>query len=241
MAETAFYGPLLARLHAEHYRSHSLAAAQRIAQLLGGREPEVVVDLGCGSGDLLAALASPGRSLIGVDRSPELLAYAAQRVPSASLQLGSIYEVVLPAEVDVLCAVGEVLQYGPDPRAGLEAVVWLCELAGERLRPGGLLAFDLVTPGRAGPSGRRVLEREEGGISVEVCAYEVGRQLERTITTSEGEHVEVEVHRQVSVTPGEALEAVTGAGLALELLAADYEGTDISELTSSVAVVARRP
>src|SRR5262245_43925428 len=45
-----------------------------------------VLDVGCGSGDNLTALATlPGLTLTGADISPEALALARQRVPSAKL------------------------------------------------------------------------------------------------------------------------------------------------------------
>lgn len=241
MAEEDFYGGLLARLHAHHYQGHASAAAAKLHELLGERQPAVVVDLGCGSGDLLASFARPGARLLGVDLSPALLAYAAERVPGAELLEASIYEAELPASMHLLCAVGEVVQYGPDPRAGLAGLSWLCTLASERLIPGGLLAFDLVTPGRAGPTGARSFTRRHAeDLEVGVEASEEGPVLTRTITTRSGGRVEVERHVQETVDVEEARAQVAASGLEVVYLAADYAGTPISTATSSVAVVARR-
>lgn len=61
---------------------------QVLLTLITKLEPVSVLDVGCGSGGNLAALAHvmPHVVLSGVDVSPEALALAAQRVPSASFR-----------------------------------------------------------------------------------------------------------------------------------------------------------
>jgi SAM-dependent methyltransferase len=64
-------------------RGHKNAyiAAARNRALLGalGAPPQTVLDFGCGSGGLLAALAAAGHRAIGIDISGELLALARRR------------------------------------------------------------------------------------------------------------------------------------------------------------------
>ena len=59
-----------------------------LLKLIKKLDPVSVLDVGCGSGGNLAALAHamPHVALSGVDVSPEALALAAQRVPSASFR-----------------------------------------------------------------------------------------------------------------------------------------------------------
>lgn len=240
LAEETFYGELLARLHAEDYADHALGAATKIRDLLAGTEPRCVVDLGCGPGDLLAAFAAESSELLGVDRSPALLAYAARRAPSARLVEASIYDAELPERIDLLCAVGEVVQYGPDPRAGLSGLRWLCTLAGERLAAGGLLAFDLVGPGRVGATASSHLKRELGARTVEVEAQLNGRTLTRRITTTEAGRSETEVHHQEVVTTGEVLSELSAVGLEVLYLAGGYADEELGEPASTIAVIARQ-
>src|SRR5262245_52021876 len=67
-----------------------------LVRLIDSLSVKTVLDVGCGSGDNLAALAKAGGlNLRGVDISSEALALAQRRVPSARLSL-------LDAERDVL-------------------------------------------------------------------------------------------------------------------------------------------
>ena len=60
---------------------------------IGAADPALVVDLGCGPGNLTAILAQrwPGAAVVGVDSSPQMLAQAqAQAVPGVRFELGDI-------------------------------------------------------------------------------------------------------------------------------------------------------
>jgi trans-aconitate 2-methyltransferase len=104
---------------------------------IGATSPAVVVDLGCGPGELTAALASrwPSAMITGLDSSPEMIertaAYAADRV-SFALADAAHYSAV---GVDVLVS-NALLQWVPDHRALLSR--WAREL-----NAGGWLAFQV--------------------------------------------------------------------------------------------------
>lgn len=103
----------------------------------------VVVDLGCGSGHLLADLAArfPDAFLVGIDAVAEGLAKARQRVPGAELVLTDVAALPLgDATVDVAVSANLLEHVDDDAQA-------LAELA-RVLRPGGRAA--LVVP--AGPA-----------------------------------------------------------------------------------------
>lgn len=61
---------------------------EELVKLIKKLDVRTVLDVGCGSGDNLAALAQaiPDLSLSGVDVSPEALALAARRVPGANFR-----------------------------------------------------------------------------------------------------------------------------------------------------------
>jgi ubiquinone/menaquinone biosynthesis C-methylase UbiE len=65
---------------------------------LNPRTGHRVLDVGCGTGQLLGEVAArwPGTSLVGIDPSPRMLQQAKARVPSAHLVLGTAES--LPAE-----------------------------------------------------------------------------------------------------------------------------------------------
>jgi SAM-dependent methyltransferase len=107
-----------------------------------------VLDVGCGPGDvsLIAAdIVGVDGLVIGVDENPDALRVARARARVAGLShlsfvSGDIREVALTQEFDAI--VGRlILQHVPDPAA-------LLRLLTQRLRPGGLIAFqeyDLTT------------------------------------------------------------------------------------------------
>jgi 2-polyprenyl-3-methyl-5-hydroxy-6-metoxy-1,4-benzoquinol methylase len=100
-----------------------------------------VLDLGCGAGDvsmLAAELVGRSGSVVGIDRSPEAIAFARERVRSAGLRHIDFEEVSVEAfaEAEPFDAViGRcVLIYQTDPAALIRAAAGL-------VRPGGVVAF----------------------------------------------------------------------------------------------------
>jgi SAM-dependent methyltransferase len=78
-----------------------------------------VLDVGCGSGDNLSALATlPGLMLTGVDISPEALALARQRVPSAKLLELDVERQSLPQRFDLVISF-QVIEHLKDDVAAL--------------------------------------------------------------------------------------------------------------------------
>ncbi len=129
-------------------------AAQRarpfwdLAALLAVDRPiERLVDLGCGPGDLTAALAVrlDAGDALGIDSSPAMLdkaaAHAGDRV---RFELGDLAAWATPDGVDVVFA-NASLQWVPDHRQVLER--WTASL-----RPGGQLAVQVPSNADAEPS-----------------------------------------------------------------------------------------
>jgi SAM-dependent methyltransferase len=126
-----------------------------VAEYLSGRKPGVALDAACGTGRFAEFLSRRGHRVIGVDSSPDMLAYARRRVPDGEFRVGELDRLPLPDDsVDVIvCALALVHV----PR--LEPV--LAEFA-RVLRPGGDLVIsdvhhELVTRGSVitarGPAG----------------------------------------------------------------------------------------
>ena len=127
-----------------------------IAQVRAG-DPRLVVDLGCGPGNLTTLLARrwPGAEIVGVDSSPEMVAAATAAQPAGvRVELGDLRSWSPPAPVDVLVS-NATLQWVPGH------LDLLARLVGH-VAPGGWFAFQV--PGNmAEPSHaiRRELAEEE--------------------------------------------------------------------------------
>lgn len=120
------------------------------------QNPRLVVDLGCGPGNLTATLAArwPGATVVGVDSSRDMLAAAAARADPPRLTFVEAdlreWEPARPADLIVANA---VLQWLPGHRDLLPRLV-------DRLAPGGWLAFQV--PGNMSAPSHTILR--------EVCA-----------------------------------------------------------------------
>jgi ubiquinone/menaquinone biosynthesis C-methylase UbiE len=93
---------------------------EELLKLVTRLNVRTVLDVGCGSGDNLAALkhAMPQLELSGVDVSPEALALAAQRVPGASLRGLDVQSENLNERFDLVMAI-QVIEHLADDRAAL--------------------------------------------------------------------------------------------------------------------------
>lgn len=108
---------------------------------VGALAPELIVDLGCGPGNLTLALADrwPGASVQGLDSSPEMIR-TAQELPAAASEkvafaVADALEWVPPPGLDVLIS-NAVLQWVPGHRELLTG--WA-----DRLQPGAWIAFQV--------------------------------------------------------------------------------------------------
>jgi SAM-dependent methyltransferase len=77
-----------------------------VAGYLDGRKPGVALDAACGTGRFAEFLSRSGHRVIGVDSSPDMLAYARRRVPEGEFHIGELDRLPLPDDsVDVIvCA-----------------------------------------------------------------------------------------------------------------------------------------
>ena len=143
----SFYGSDLARIHDEGFGHHARAAAATLIELLGDRRGQIV-ELGCGSGISCEQLTAAGFDVLGIDISEEMLAIARRRAPDAEFRQGSIWDAELPPCLGVT-AIGEVINYAADERAGAGRLPELLGRVRAALKPGGVFLLDFATPGRA--------------------------------------------------------------------------------------------
>jgi SAM-dependent methyltransferase len=145
-----YYQSDLAWVHHSGYAHHAERVGPGIVRLLRdaglGSSPRVL-DVGCGSGLLARALRAEGFAVIGIDASAAMIELARGYEPSAQFEVVRLPTRKPPGTAgalptcDAVVSTGHVLNY-LDTRA--EVAQALGELA-RAVRPGGLLAIDLMT------------------------------------------------------------------------------------------------
>lgn len=98
------------------------------------------LDLGCGTGVLMAAMGEQGYRVSGLDLSADMLAVAAQRCPQAALIHGDMAGLAADAAYDLVSCLLYSLHYS-HPRAAMAETVRRVYRA---LKPGGVFLFDTV-------------------------------------------------------------------------------------------------
>ncbi len=127
-------------------------------QVLSGFPAGPVLDLGCGPAQISQYLAARGRSMIGIDFAPAMLAVAARQVPAARLIAADLLALPLRDSTCGAAIASYSLHHLPKARLGAA----LTSIAAV-LRPGGTLV--IITHGGSGeerldrPAGQLVLSR----------------------------------------------------------------------------------
>jgi SAM-dependent methyltransferase len=149
-----------------------------------------LLELGCGTGALLAGL-TPGLAVTGIDRSPQMLARAAESAPAATLVQADMTDFRLAARFDVVICLFDTLNHVPS----FDGWLSLFSHVHEHLADGGLFIFDVNTAGR--------LHRLDGA-SAYVDEFD-GNVVVMTVRSAEGdlslwetrifEHAQADVYR----------------------------------------------
>jgi len=144
----ADYGADLAHIHHTGHSSLAQAAAVHLLGLLAERgiARGTVVDLGCGGGALLKAVAEKGYTARGIDASAALVGIAQASVPQAEFEVASVYDAALPRSVAMISS-GEVFNYIPPGAEEAPPLGPFFARVSDVLEPGGLFLFDVIVQG----------------------------------------------------------------------------------------------
>ena len=192
-----------------------------------------VLELACGTGQLLVPLAATGRPTVGLDSAAPMLEAARDRLAaagaSAELVAGDMRSFQLPRRFAVIVVARNSLLH----LESAEELIAALRTARTHLAPGGVVAFDVFQPNielLARPAGTRVPVMTAhaagfGEITVEqTCAYDAAAQVQRGtwhVSTSGGDAWSFPLHLR-SIFPQELPLLLAAAGLALDRRFGDY-------------------
>lgn len=121
-------------LLAEYLAPERVAFYEEVAEISADPQPRAVIDVGCGTGNLLRAVVDktmPER-VVGIDYARAGIERARELVPSGEFRAQSLYDVDPVERFDlVLCT--EVLEHLRDPEAAVDVLVRLCAGSGRIL------------------------------------------------------------------------------------------------------------
>lgn len=100
-----------------------------LLDLLAARTGETILDLGCGTGHLTAQIAATGATVLGMDRSPEMIAQARASYPAVNFEVGDACQLMFANSFDAVFS-NAVLHWIKEPERVLAGVA-------AALRPGG--------------------------------------------------------------------------------------------------------
>lgn len=195
--EQSPYRAALAQIHDDGFGFIATGAAKMLLAglKLNGFTDGLVVELACGGGISSRMIVDGGFDVLGYDMSPDMIELARERVPEARFEVASLYDAELP-ECVAVTGIGEAFNYRFDERAGFESMRKVFERAHSALVPGGILIFDVAQPGRAMPRLERTTWEGDGWIVTSETIEAPGTDtLERHITSTRGDEVDVEIHR----------------------------------------------
>lgn len=221
-------------------------------RVLAARNGGPVLELGCGSGRIAVPLAADGHRVVGLDRSPAMLARARARATRAGVELELHEADVRDFSLDeafplVLMVLNTFLMLEPKDRLACLA------RAREHLAEGGRFALHVFQPDPAKVAGYEGAVVEEGTFETEsgsrVTAFTSTRATVDRSTFSWicDEVGEDRVVRRYSRTTTlhylyrrEAELLFAAAGFSIESIEGDYDGSPADERSPRLLVVARR-
>jgi SAM-dependent methyltransferase len=179
-----FYAADLAAAHHDRFGwiAHDAAAYLLTWLARHGLPRGRVMDMGCGSGLLLAEVAAAGYEVSGVDVSADMVALARRSVPGADLRVGSVHDAPLPAGCVAVTATGEVVNYAADSRAGIDALRRLASRVYAALVNGGVFLFDALGSASPGAVVQRFHRTDRWCLGTEITESADGTGLIRQIT-----------------------------------------------------------
>lgn len=257
-ADQPWIAPGLARVYDMFPFEADIPFYRELAAAQGGR----VLEPACGTGRVLVPLAAAGNRVVGLDASPHMLELAREKIAAAGpdvaarvdLLQGDMRAFEVDEAFDLAIIAVKSFAYLTTPEEQLQAL----STVARHLRPGGLLALDLLNPSI------EWLSRPPGSLNQDLARYvpEHGITVLRTETTVSTDFAtQVRVIRSMYQFIGddgavsarvvewpfrytyrfEAEHLLERAGLRVEAVYGGYQREPFTSDASVLMLLARRP
>ncbi len=141
--DTTIYHSTLADIHDRFFKVHSLSAARLVLEKTEN-PTGTIVDLGCGSGDLLLAFQEAGfQKGFGFDVSEEMIRLSKNKVPDFHFEVADLFDSEIPS-ANVITMVGEIICYASASHTNDEIAERLLNNIYSSLQPNGYFLFDVA-------------------------------------------------------------------------------------------------
>jgi SAM-dependent methyltransferase len=194
-----------------------------------------VLDLACGTGTLAIHLARLGHAVLGVDRSPEMIAIArtkAQNVKGVDFTVADIREFSPSSGFDAVLCMFDSLNY----LTSLADISASFSLISAILRNDGVFIFDFNRPlVYSAYDGETLRRRVEDGILRQELHYQAANRLARTVFRFPDGDVETHLQRAYELDEIEPLLGATGMSLCT--CASDFDGGPVSSASERLICV----
>ena len=209
--------------------------------------PRSILDLACGTGNTTLPFARRGYRVIGIDRSPEMLAIAREKAVRAGLEItfieADMRHFQLSSAVDLVTCLYDSINYLLEPGDLVE----VCRRVMQTLNPGGLFIFDVNSAYRLSHIPDTTMFVEDDGFAL-VWENQY-RQAERIwqikltgfVRSNGGLYRQFkEVHEERAFTVDEVAAAIDRAGLKLLAAYAAYGFDPPDDETARIYFVAEK-
>lgn len=106
-----------------------------VLELLAPKAGERILDVGCGTGQLAAEIGQAGAEVVGVDRSPEMIAAAGSNFPGIAFLVADATKLPFEAEFDAVFS-NAAMHWVRDQRAAIAGIA-------RALKSGGRFVFEM--------------------------------------------------------------------------------------------------
>ncbi|WP_036635475.1 methyltransferase domain-containing protein [Paenibacillus massiliensis] len=105
-----------------------------LVEVLAPQAGELILDLGCGTGDLCHAISETGARVIGIDMSPEMIEKAQHKYPALAFMQGDAASFAVPEPLDAIFS--NAALHWVTEAAEVVSCMW------QALKPGGRLVLE---------------------------------------------------------------------------------------------------